>query len=100
MKAKLLRDAGDIAKGAAVEIKSSAGSNDARSDKDLGGRSTTPGPVYEVADSEGHTETVDTRRPSETSLVDTAPNVRRKSVPGKGASSVHLPSGRWGRGWR
>ena len=61
MKAKLLRDAGDIAKGEQVEIKSSAGSNDARSDKDEGGRSTTPAPVYEVTDSEGHTEKVDTR---------------------------------------
>ena len=61
MKAKLLRDAGEIAEGKAVEIKSSAGCNDARSDKDLGGRSTTPEPVYEVTDSEGHTEKVDTR---------------------------------------
>ena len=61
MKAKLLRDAGDIARGEPVEIKSSAGSNDARSDKDEGGRSTTPDPVYEVTDREGHTEKVDTR---------------------------------------
>jgi hypothetical protein len=61
MKAKLLHDAGDIAKGEPVEIKSSAGSNDARSDRDVGGRSTTPAPVYEVTDSEGHTEKVDTR---------------------------------------
>jgi hypothetical protein len=61
MKAKLLRKAGDIAKGAAVEIKSTAGRNDVRSDNDLGGRSTTPEPVYEVTDSEGHTEKVDTR---------------------------------------
>lgn len=61
MKAKLLRDAGDIAEGEVVEIKSSAGSNDARSDKDVGGLSTTPAPVYEVTDTEGHAETVDTR---------------------------------------
>jgi hypothetical protein len=61
MKAKLLHDAGAIAKGKPVEIKSTAGSNEARSDKDVGGRSTTPAPVYEVTDSEGNTETVDTR---------------------------------------
>ena len=61
MKAKLLHDAGGIVKGAAVEIKSMAGFNDARSDKDVGGRSATPAPVYEVTDSEGHEEKVDTR---------------------------------------
>ena len=36
MKAKLLRDAGDIAKGKPVDIKSTAGSNDARSTKTRG----------------------------------------------------------------
>jgi hypothetical protein len=61
MKAKLLHDAGQIAKGEAVEIKSTAGHNDARSEKDVGGRSTTPEPVYEVTDDEGHAEKVDTR---------------------------------------
>ena len=61
MKAKVLRDAGQIREGEAVEIKSSAGQNDARSDEDVGGASTTPAPVYEVEDSEGHTEKVDTR---------------------------------------
>ena len=61
MKAKLLHDAGKIVKGAAVEIKSIAGFSDPRSDKDVGGRSTTPEPVYDVTDSEGHTEKVDTR---------------------------------------
>ena len=61
MKAKLLRDAGDIPKGEPVEIKSSAGRHDARSDQDAAERSTTPSPVYEVTDSEGHTEKVDTR---------------------------------------
>ena len=40
MKAKLLRDAGDIIEGTEVEIVSPAGKNDARSDKDVGGRST------------------------------------------------------------
>jgi hypothetical protein len=61
MKAKLLRDARDIAGGEAVEIKSSAGCNDARSDEDVGGPSTTLAPVYEVTDTEGHAEKVDTR---------------------------------------
>ena len=61
MKAKLLSDAGDIAEGEAVEIKSCAGSNDARSDKDVGGSSTTSAPVYEVTDTDGHAEKVDTR---------------------------------------
>ncbi len=61
MKAKLLRDAGEIIEGTAVEIASTAGTNDARSDKDVGGRSTTVAPVYEVTDDEGHAEKVDTR---------------------------------------
>jgi hypothetical protein len=61
MKAKLLRDAGVIAEGETVEIETTAGHNDARSDKDLGGRSTTPAPVYQVTDTEGHAEKVDTR---------------------------------------
>jgi hypothetical protein len=61
MKAKLLRDAGDITEGTDVEIVSSAGTNDARSDKDVGGRSITVAPVYEVTDDEGHAEKVDTR---------------------------------------
>ena len=61
MKAKLLHDAGKIVKGAAVEIRSIAGLNDARSERNIGGRSTTPEPVYDVTDSEGHTEKVDTR---------------------------------------
>ena len=53
MKAKLLRDAGEIIEGAEVEIVSGAGTNDSRSDKDVGGRSTTVAPVYEVTDDEG-----------------------------------------------
>ena len=56
MKAKLLRDAGDMPEGAEVEIGSTAGTNDARSDEDVGGRSTTVAPVYEVTDDEGHAE--------------------------------------------
>ena len=61
MKAKLLRDAGEIIEGTEVEVASAAGTNDARSDKDVGGRSTTVAPVYEVTDDEGHAEKVDTR---------------------------------------
>ena len=61
MKAKLLREAGEIIEGAEVEIVSGAGTNDARSNRDVGGRSTTVAPVYEVTDDEGHAEKVDTR---------------------------------------
>jgi hypothetical protein len=61
MKAKLLRDAGKIAEGTEVEIASRAGTNEVRSDKDVGGRSTTAAPVYEVTDDEGNAEKVDTR---------------------------------------
>ena len=61
MKAKLLQDAGEITEGTEVEIASGAGTNDARSDKDVGGQSTNVAPVYEVTDDEGHAEEVDTR---------------------------------------
>jgi hypothetical protein len=61
MKAKLLRDAGEIVEGTEVEIASRAGTNDDRSDEDVGGRSKTVAPVYEVSDTEGHDEKVDTR---------------------------------------
>ena len=61
MKAKLLRDAGDISEGTEVEVASRAGTNDERTDKDVGGRSTTVAPVYEVTDGEGNAEEVDTR---------------------------------------
>jgi hypothetical protein len=61
MKAKLLNDAGDIRKGTVVEIAAKAGTNDARTHEDVGGRSTTDAPVYEVTDIEGHAEKVDTR---------------------------------------
>ena len=44
-----------------VEVASAAGTNDARSDEDLGGRSATVAPVYEVTDDEGHAEKLDTR---------------------------------------
>ena len=61
MKAKLLCDAGKITEGAEVDVVSVAGTNDERSDEDLGGRSATVAPVYEVTDDEGHSEEVDTR---------------------------------------
>ena len=61
MKAKLLRDAGKIVEGAVVEIESQAGTNDARTDEDVGGWSATVAPVYAVTDTEGHAEEVDTR---------------------------------------
>jgi hypothetical protein len=61
MKAKLLRKAGKIAEGTEVEVASLAGTNDERSDEDVGGRSTTPEPVYDVTDDEGHAAKVDTR---------------------------------------
>jgi hypothetical protein len=61
MKAKLLTDAGEISEGTAVEISSKVGTNDVRSDDDVGGRSTKAAPVYEVTDEEGHAEKVDTR---------------------------------------
>ena len=61
MKAKLLADAGKLKKGTTVNFRSLAGTNDARSDEDVGGRSTTAAPVYEVTDDEGHAEKVDTR---------------------------------------
>lgn len=61
MKAKLLRDAGKITEGTEVEIGSRAGTNEERSDKDFGGRSTTAAPVYGVTDDDGQAEEVDTR---------------------------------------
>lgn len=61
MKAKRLRNAGKITEGTEVDIASRAGTNEVRSDKDVGGRSTTPAPVYEVTDDEGNAEKVDTR---------------------------------------
>ena len=61
MKAKLLRDAGEFTEGTEVEIASRAGTNEIRSDKDVGGRSITAAPVYEVSDNAGNAEKVDTR---------------------------------------
>jgi hypothetical protein len=61
MKAKLLSDAGEIVRGAAVKLRSRAGTNDVRTDEDVGGRSDTAEPVYVVTDAEGRTEEVDTR---------------------------------------
>ena len=61
MKAKLLRVAGKIRGGTEVEIGARAGTNEVRSEKDVGGRSTTPSPVYEVTDDQGNAEKVDTR---------------------------------------
>jgi hypothetical protein len=61
MKAKLLRVAGKIRGGTEVEIGARAGTNEVRSEQDVGGRSTTPSPVYEVTDDQGNAEKVDTR---------------------------------------
>jgi len=61
MKAKLLRVAGKIRGGTEVEIGARAGTNELRSDKDVGGQSTTAAPVYEVTDDQGNAEKVDTR---------------------------------------
>jgi hypothetical protein len=61
VKAKLLTDAGEISEGTVVEIGSKAGTNDARTDEDVGGKSATEEPVYEVTDNEGHAEEVGTR---------------------------------------
>ena len=61
MKAKLLRNAGEMVEGAVVEIKSGAGTNDARTGEDVGGSSEIVAPVYTVTDEEGHVEEVDTR---------------------------------------
>jgi hypothetical protein len=61
MRAKLLTNAGKIARGAVVNIRSRAGTNDVRTDDNVGGRSKTPEPVYIVTDTKGHTEEDDTR---------------------------------------
>lgn len=66
MKAKLLRDAGEITEGTEVEIATRAGTNDVRPDKKARGRKargrrTTAAPVYKVTDDKGHAEKVDTR---------------------------------------
>jgi hypothetical protein len=61
MKAKLLRKAGKIKKGAIVEVGGKTGVNDQRGPEDCGGASTTSAPVYAVTDKDGQAEDVDTR---------------------------------------
>jgi hypothetical protein len=61
MKVKLLKGAGEITEGAMVEVTSTAGTNDDRTDEDVGGSSNVVAPVYTVTDDEGHVEEVDTR---------------------------------------
>jgi hypothetical protein len=61
MKAKLLHQAGNIKKGATVEVGGKTGTNDKRGPEDGGGASTTSAPVYAITDEDGRTENVDTR---------------------------------------
>jgi hypothetical protein len=61
MKAKVLQKAGNIKKGATVEVGAKKGTNAERASEDVGGASTTPSPVYAITDEEGQTEDVDTR---------------------------------------
>jgi hypothetical protein len=61
MKGKLLSDAGVLKEGTAVDLGAKVATNEERSADDVGGASTTPAPVYEVKDSDGHKEEVDTR---------------------------------------
>jgi hypothetical protein len=61
MKAKLLHSAGDIDRGAIVEVGAKTGTNDERGSDDSGGASTTSAPVYAITDEDGQTENVDTR---------------------------------------
>jgi len=61
MKMKLLCKAGEIDEETAVDVVTNVGTNESRSDGDIGGPSTTPAPVYAVADDDGHVEHVDTR---------------------------------------
>ena len=61
MKAKLLHKAGNIKRGAIVEVGAKTGMNDERGSEDGGGASTTPAPVYAITDKDGQTEDVDTR---------------------------------------
>ena len=61
MKAKLLRKAGEIEKGAIVEVGSKTGVNDQRGPEDLGGVSATSAPVYAITDKDGQAENADTR---------------------------------------
>lgn len=61
MRAKLLREAGSIDKGAIVEVGGKKDVNDERGPEDRGGASTTSAPVYVVTGEDGQTEAVDTR---------------------------------------
>lgn len=61
MKAKLLHRAGNIKKGATVDVGGKTGANDERGPDDCGGASTTSAPVYAITDKDGQTENVDTR---------------------------------------
>lgn len=61
MKGKLLSDAGVIEEGTVVDIGAKVATNSDRIAADEGGESTKPAPVYEVSDSDGHKEEVDTR---------------------------------------
>jgi hypothetical protein len=61
MKGTLLADAGQIKKGAPIDIGSRVGSNSSRRAEDAGGESTTEAPVYAVSDHDGNDAHVDTR---------------------------------------
>lgn len=61
MKAKLLRKAGNVKRGATVEVGAKTGTNDERGPEDSSSASTTPSPVYSITDEDGQTEEVDTR---------------------------------------
>ena len=61
MKATLLHQAGNIKKGATVNLDGRTGTNDHRGPNDPGGASTTSAPVYAITDKDGQIEDVDTR---------------------------------------
>lgn len=61
MKATLLHQAGNIKKGATVDLGGKTGTNDQRGPDEFGGASTTSAPVYAITDKDGQTENVDTR---------------------------------------
>ena len=61
MKGKLLSDAGVIKEGTVVDLGAKVATNEQRGADDVGGASTTAAPVYEIKDSDGRKEEVDTR---------------------------------------
>jgi hypothetical protein len=61
MKGKLLADAGQIKKGAPIDIDSKVSSSSSRRAEDAGGESATEAPVYAVSDHDGHHAHVDAR---------------------------------------